>query len=189
MRGLIHGYINAVDAVNLRIGRIVMYGIFVLMGILLWSSISKTFFLPSLWTLEMAQFVMVAYYILGGPYSIQLGSNVRMDLLYGNWTARRKAWFDLFTVLLLIFYLAVLLWGAISSTAYSLGYWGTEPFSYFGGLLTGSEEVGRLERSPSAWRPYMWPIKTVMILGMFLMLLQCLSEFFKDVLRLKGETI
>ncbi|GAB5508701.1 MAG: TRAP transporter small permease subunit [Hyphomicrobiales bacterium] len=189
MRGLIHGYINAVDAVNFRIGRIVMYGIFVLMGILLWSSISKTFFLPSLWTLEMAQFVMVAYYILGGPYSIQLGSNVRMDLLYGNWTARKKAWFDLFTVLLLIFYLAVLLWGAISSTAYSLGYWGTEPFSYFGGLLTGSEEVGRLERSPSAWRPYMWPIKTVMILGMFLMLLQCLSEFFKDVLRLKGETI
>lgn len=189
MRGLIHGYINAVDAVNFRIGRIVMYGIFVLMGILLWSSISKTFFLPSLWTLEMAQFVMVAYYILGGPYSIQLGSNVRMDLLYGNWTARKKAWFDLFTVLLLIFYLAVLLWGAISSTAYSLGYWGTEPFSYFGGLLTGSEEVGRLERSPSAWRPYMWPIKTVMILGMFLMLLQCLSDFFKDVLRLKGETI
>lgn len=189
MRGLIHGYINAVDAVNFRIGRIVMYGIFVLMGILLWSSISKTFFLPSLWTLEMAQFAMVAYYILGGPYSIQLGSNVRMDLLYGNWSVRKKAWFDLITVLLLIFYLAVLLWGAISSTAYSLGYWGTEPFSFFGGLLTGSEEVGRLERSPSAWRPYMWPIKTVMIVGMFLMLLQCLSEFFKDVLRLKGETI
>jgi TRAP-type mannitol/chloroaromatic compound transport system permease small subunit len=189
MRRLMEGYIKAVDTVNLRVGRIVMYGIFVLMGILLWSSISKTFFLPSLWTLEMAQFVMVGYYILGGPYSIQLGSNVRMDLLYGNWSVRKKAWFDLVTVLLLIFYLAVLLWGAISSTAYSLGYWGTEPFSYFGGLLIGSEEVGRLERSPSAWRPYMWPIKAVMILGMVLMLLQCLSEFFKDVLRLKGETI
>lgn len=189
MRGLMHGYITVVDAVNFRIGRIVMYGIFVLMGILLWSSISKTFFLPTLWTLEMAQFVMVAYYILGGPYSIQLGSNVRMDLLYGSWSTRKKAWFDLFTVLLLIFYLCVLLWGAVSSTAYSLGYWGSEPFSFFGGLLTGAEEVGRLERSPSAWRPYMWPIKAVMVLGMFLMLLQCLSEFFKDVLRLKGETI
>lgn len=189
MRGLIKGYIKTVDAVNFRIGRFIMYGIFALMGILLWSSISKTFFLPSLWTLEMAQFVMVGYYILGGPYSIQLGSNVRMDLLYGNWPTRKKAWFDLFTVLLLIFYLAVLLWGAISSTAYSLGYWGTEPFSFFGGLLTGSEEIGRLERSPSAWRPYMWPIKAVMIVGMALMLLQCLSEFFKDVLRLKGETI
>ncbi|MGX9353223.1 TRAP transporter small permease subunit [Shimia sp. W99] len=189
MIGLMRGYVGVVDAVNLRIGRLAMYGIFVLMGILLWSSISKTFFLPSLWTLEMAQFVMVAYYILGGPYSIQMGSNVRMDLLYGDWSTRRKAWFDLVTVLLLIFYLLVLLFGAISSTAYSLGYWGTEPVSYLAGVLFGTEEVGRLERSPTAWRPYLWPIKVVMIIGMFLMILQCVAEFFKDVLRLKGEDI
>ena len=182
-------FIRIVDAVNYRVGRITMYGIFVLMGILLWSSVSKTFFLPTLWTLEMAQFVMVAYYILGGPYSIQLGSNVRMDLLYGEWSLRKKAWFDLFTVLFLIFYLCVLLYGAVSSTAYSLGYWGTEPFLFFGQLVTGTEEIGHMERSPTAWRPYMWPIKSIMILGMFLMLLQCLSEFFKDVLRLRGEQI
>tara|TARA_R110002051_G_scaffold79451_3_gene143264 strand:+ start:8464 stop:9033 length:570 start_codon:yes stop_codon:yes gene_type:complete len=189
MLNLIRKYISVIDAVNYRIGRVVMYGIFLLMGILLWSSISKTFFLPSLWTLEMAQFVMVAYYILGGPYSIQLGSNVRMDLLYGEWSARKKAWFDLITVLFLIFYLAVLLYGGISSTAYSLGYWGTEPLSYFGGLITGGEEIGRLERSSTAWRPYMWPVKSMMILGIFLLLLQCVSELLKDVLRIKGETI
>ena len=103
MLALMQRFIRVVDAVNYRVGRVIMYGIFVLMGILLWSSISKTFFLPTLWTLEMAQFVMVAYYILGGPYSIQLGSNVRMDLLYGEWSIRKKAWFDLFTVLFLIF--------------------------------------------------------------------------------------
>ncbi|WP_298356246.1 TRAP transporter small permease subunit [uncultured Litoreibacter sp.] len=189
MSGVMRGYIRAVEAANYRVGRLMMYFIFVLMGILLWSSISKTFFLPSLWTLEMAQFVMVAYYILGGPYSLQLGSNVRMDLLYGEWSPRKKAWFDLVTVLFLIFYLAVLLYGAISSTAYSLGYWGTEPFSYFGGLLTGSEKLGRMERSSTAWRPYLWPVKSIMILGMFLMLLQCISELLKDVLRLRGEAI
>ena len=61
-------YIRAVEAVNRRVGRIAMYLIFVLAGILLWSSVSKTFFLPSLWTLEMAQLMMVAYYVLGGPY-------------------------------------------------------------------------------------------------------------------------
>src|SRR6056297_1460809 len=98
-------YVRAVDGVNRWIGRIVMYGIFVMMGILLWSSISKTFFLPSLWTLEMAQFAMVAYYILGGPYAIQMGSNVRMDLLYGEWSDRRKAQVDAFTVFFLIVYL------------------------------------------------------------------------------------
>ncbi|GGX51171.1 C4-dicarboxylate ABC transporter [Tateyamaria omphalii] len=189
MQGLMRGYIRGVDAVNYRVGRVMMYGIFVLMGILLWSSISKTFFLPSLWTLEMAQFVMVGYYILGGPYSLQLGSNVRMDLLYGSWSVRRKAWFDAITVLLLIFYLCVLLYGAVSSTAYSLGHWKDAPFSYLFGVVIGTEDVGRLEQSSSAWRPYMWPIKAMMIVGFLLMILQCLSEFFKDILRLKGAEI
>ena len=183
------GYIRGVDALNYRLGRIVMYGIFLLMGILLWSSVSKTFFLPTLWTLEMAQFVMVGYYILGGPYSIQLGANVRMDLLYGGWSDRRKAWADLVTVCLLIFYLAVLLYGALVSTAYSLGYWRDTPVAYLFGVVIGTEEVGRLEQSSSAWRPYMWPIKAVMVVGLFLMLLQCISEFFKDILRLRGQAV
>ncbi|NNL19461.1 MAG: TRAP transporter small permease subunit [Boseongicola sp.] len=186
---LMRQFIHVVDAINYRMGRFVMYCIFVLMGVLLWSSVSKTFFLPSLWTLELAQFIMVGYYILGGPYSIQLGSNVRMDLFYGSWSARKKARFDVLTVLFLIFYLCVLLYGAVSSTAYSLGYWGSEPFSFFAGLVTGTEEVGRLERSPTAWRPYLWPVKSVMIFGLFLMLLQCVSELLKDVLRLRGEAI
>ncbi|MBW4707160.1 TRAP transporter small permease subunit [Roseobacter sp. YSTF-M11] len=181
MTGLAARYVRVVDAVNYRIGRIMMYGIFVMMGILLWSSISKTFFLPSLWTLEIAQFAMVAYYIMGGPYAVQLGANVRMDLFYGNWTPRKKAWFDAFTVLLLIFYLGVLLYGGLASTAYSLGYWGQEPLAYFAGLATGTEEIGRLERSSTAWRPYIWPVKTIMVAGFFLMLLQAISELIKDI--------
>ena len=189
MGAIIQKHIRAVDALNRRIGRLMMYVIFVMMGILLWSSVSKTFFLPSLWTLEMAQFTMVAYYMLGGPYSIQLGANVRMDLIYSSWSVHRKAWFDLITVLFLIFYLGVLLYGAVSSSAYSLGYWGSEPFSFFGGLLTGAEEVGRMERSSTVWRPYLWPIKAIMIVGILLMLLQCISELLKDVLRLRGEDI
>ena len=101
---MIH-FIKYVDAFNYRIGRFAMYGIFLMMGILLWSSISKTFFNPSLWTLEMAQFCMVTYYMLGGPYSIQMGSNVRMDLLYGEWDNHRKAQVDAMTIIFLIIYL------------------------------------------------------------------------------------
>jgi TRAP-type C4-dicarboxylate transport system permease small subunit len=108
MSGFMRSYICVVDGFNRRLGRFTMYGIFVLVGILLWSSITKTFFtVPSRWTLEMAQFAMVAYYILGGPYSIQMGSNVRMDLFYGDWSARRKAWFDAVTVFCLIGFLLV----------------------------------------------------------------------------------
>ena len=161
-------YVIWVDALNYRVGRLVMYGIFVMIGILLWSSVSKAFFLPSLWTLETAQFAMVAYYMLGGAYSIQLGANVRMDLFYGDWSLRRKASFDVITVFCLLFYLGVLLWGGVESTIYSLEYG---------------------ERSSSSWRPYLWPIKIAMCLGILLMLLQSLSELIKDIATLKGESI
>lgn len=183
------GFARFVDRINRAIGLVVMYGVFVLMGILLWSSISKTFFVPSMWTLEMAQFAMVAYYMLGGPYSILVGSNVRMDLFYGNWSLRRKATVDVITVLFLLFYLGVLLYGALGSTAYSLGYWGSAPTEFLAGLITGSEEIGRLERSSTAWRPYIWPVKTIMIVGLFLMLLQALSELIKDIARAVGREI
>ena len=167
MTGAMRGYILVVDTVNRRVGRVIMYGMFAIMAILLWSSLSKTFFNPSLWTLEMAQFAMVGYYILGGPYAVQTDANVRMDLFYGSWSARRKAWFDVFTVFFLLFYLAVLLWGGIDSTIYSFQYGG--------------------ERSPSAWRPYLWPIKVIMVTGIVLMVFQAVSEFFKDILRLRRE--
>ena len=162
------GYVTLIDRINYRIGRVMMYGIFVMIGILLWSSVSKTFFLPSLWTLEMAQFAMVTYYIMGGPYSLQLGSNVRMDLFYGEWSDRTKASVDCFTVLFLIGYLAVLLWGGLESTQYAIEY---------------------QERSYSAWRPYMWPIKVILCTGIFLMILQAISELIKDICRIRGESI
>lgn len=186
MIAALRAYVRFVYAVNYRIGRLAMWGLFAMMAILLWSSISKTFFNPSLWTLEMAQFAMVAYYMIGGPYAIQMGSHVRMDLFYGNWSPRRKAAIDAFTVLFLIFYLAVLLYGALGSTSYSLGYWGVEPVQFFLGLVTGTEEIGRLERSPSAWRPYLWPVKTIMVLGFSLMLLQAVAELIKDIARWRG---
>lgn len=187
MTAALKAYVRVIDPVNRMIGRIVMYGIFVIIGILLWSTISKAFLLPSLWTLETAQFAMVAYYILGGPYSIQMGSNVRMDLIYGEMSDRRKAAIDAMTVVFLLVYLGFLLYGGIASTAYSLGYFGSNPIGFFSGLATGSEELGFLERSPTSWRPYLWPIKTIMVIGIFLMLLQVLCELAKDILRLKGH--
>jgi TRAP-type mannitol/chloroaromatic compound transport system permease small subunit len=161
-------YVRVVDVVNRKVGRFAMYLIFVMMAVLLWSSISKTFFVPSLWTLEIAQFLMVAYYMLGGPYSLQLGSNVRMDLFYGDWSDRTKAWVDGITVFTLIFYLGVLLYGGISSTTYALEYG---------------------ERSASAWRPYMAPIKIVMSVAIALMLLQAIAIFLKDLAKIRGEEI
>ncbi|WP_039019426.1 TRAP transporter small permease subunit [Halocynthiibacter namhaensis] len=205
MNGILRGYIRWTDALNYRIGRVAMYLIFALVGVLLWSIMSRILsfniegYRPANWTLETAQFVMVAYYILGGPYSIQLGSNVRMDLFYGGWTVKQKAWMDFFTVFFLFFYLGVLLQGAVSSLSYSLGYYKLDgQWGFLGqiiwGFLTGGpsgagEIIGRLEVSATAWKPVLWPIKLTLALGITLMIIQTLSEFFKDILRIKGEDI
>ena len=141
---------------------------------------------------------MVTYYVLGGPYSIQLGSNVRMDLFYGGWSLKTKAWVDAFTVFFLMFYLGVLLYGALGSLAYALGYFGMEPLVYFrdlflsfvtGGFDGAAEKIGYLERSSTAWRPLLWPVKTILTFGVFLMLLQSLAEFCRDIGRIRGVEI
>lgn len=169
MPTVIRLYVRYVDKVNRFFGRLMMYGLLVMMGILLWSSLSKAIFVvPAFWTLETAQFALVAYYLIGGPYAIQMGTNVRMDLFYGRWTDKKKAWFDSFTIFFLIIYLGVLLYGGIDSTIYAVEY---------------------SERSPTLWRPQMWPIKTIMCFGIFLMLLQAFSELFKDVAKIRGVEI
>lgn len=160
----LRAYVRAVDGLNRRVGRLAMYLIFAMMAVMLWSVVTRQTGRPAIWTLEMGQFLMVAYYMLGGPYSVQLGGHVRMDLLYERWTPRRKAWFDAVTVFVLLFYLGVLLYGGIQSTGYA--------------LATG-------ERQSSLWRPLMWPVKLAATVGICLMLLQATAEFLKDLARLR----
>lgn len=161
-------YVRYVEKVNRAIGRCAMYLIFAMLGVLLYSSLSKTVFLPAHWTLETAQFLMVAYYLLGGSYSMQLGDHVRMDLLYSTWKPRTRSLVDSVTVLCLIFYLCLLLYGGYSSTTYAIEYG---------------------EQSYSAWAPYMAPVKIVMTFGVFLMLLQALATLFKDIAAARGEEL
>lgn len=146
-----------------------MYFIFVMMGILLFSSASRTFFgISHIWIVEMAQFVMTAYYLLGGGYSMQLDSHVRMDLLYSRWSPRGQALADILTSGFLIFFLVVLLVGGISSTEYALTYG---------------------QKNYSSWAPPLAPIKIIMTTGIALMLLQAIAVFFKDVAKARGETL
>ena len=121
--------------------------------------------LPLSWCIEMAQFTMTAYYIVGGPYSMQLDSHVRMDLLYSRFSPRNQARLDSFTAIFLVVYLVCLLIGAISSTEYAIEY---------------------NQRKFSQWNPSMIPIKLIMVFGIFLMLLQAISTFFKDIAKSRG---
>lgn len=162
-------YVRAIDAMNRVVGRCVMYLIFVMMGVLLFSSGSRALFSQSyVWVVEMSQFLLTAYYLLGGGYSLQLDSHVRMDLLYSRWSPRTKAIVDCITVFFLIFYLVFLLLGGISSTEYAIDH---------------------NQKNYSSWAPLMWPIKLVMCIGIFMMLLQVTALFFKDLAKARGEEL
>jgi TRAP-type mannitol/chloroaromatic compound transport system permease small subunit len=155
-----------VDAINRLVGRFSMYLMFGMMFILLYASFSRTVLNSAVvWAVELAQFFMAAYYLLGGGYSIILHGHVRMDVLYSKWSPKKRALADSLTAVVLLFYMVVLLYGSISSTAYSIQY---------------------NQHNYSAWAPPLWPIKIIMVIGIFLMLLQCISRFIKDVCMAKG---
>jgi len=169
MPRVIKAYVRYVDALNRSVGTVVLYMIFVMMGVLLFGSISRYVFNASfLWVIEMSQFLMAAYYLLGGGYSLQMESHVRMDVFYERWAPRTRAFWDSLTAFCLVFYLGFLTLGGVSSTSYALQYG---------------------QKNYSAWAPLMWPIKMVMTIGIVLMLLQAISIFFKDLAKFTGREI
>jgi TRAP-type mannitol/chloroaromatic compound transport system permease small subunit len=169
MPGPIRAYVRWVDALNRAVGSVVMYLTLAMMALLLFGSLTRYVFnVPFVWIIEMAQFMMAAYYILGGGYSMQLDAHVRMDVLYERWRPRTQAFVDSITAFFLVFYLAILLYGGWSSSTYSLKY---------------------NQTNYSAWGPPMAPIKIIMTVGIALMLLQAISMFFKDVAKYTGRDI
>ena len=94
-------YVRWVDAFNRVVGRIVMFMIFVMIGVLLYASVARTAFnSPLIWSIEVSQFLMSSSYLLGGAYAMQMGAHVRMDLFYSRWSDRTRAWVDALTILL-----------------------------------------------------------------------------------------
>jgi TRAP-type mannitol/chloroaromatic compound transport system permease small subunit len=169
MPRFIKAYVRYVDAVNRALGSVVMYLTLVMMALLLFGSLTRYVFnVPFVWIIEMAQFLMVAYYILGGGYSLQLDAHVRMDVLYERWKPRTRAFADSLTAFFLVFYLVIMVRGGISSSLYSLKY---------------------NQTNYSAWAPPMAPIKIIMTVGIALMLLQAISILFKDIARFTGREI
>ena len=66
-------FIHSVEATNRVVGKFSMYLVFAMIGILLYEPIARNLFgKSSIWSVEMAQFTMAAYYLLGGGYSMML---------------------------------------------------------------------------------------------------------------------
>ena len=169
MPKIISIYINIVDTICEKVGRFVMYWVFFMMFLLILSFITRNIInFPLMWIIEMAQFTITAYYLLGGGYSMLTDDHVRMDLFYGKLSNKGKAKMDIFTSFFLIFYLIILFMGSITSLIYT---------------------IETKQKLFTAWAPYVWPIKTLMLIGILLMLLQAFSTLFKDIAKMKGNNI
>ncbi len=169
MPKIVKFYVRFINAVSQRVGKSVRYGIIAMIGILLFETISRTIFnSPREWTVELSQFVMATYYILGGSYALLMGSQVRMDLLYDRWSAKTRAIVDAITAFLAAFYIAVFILGGIDSAIYALKY-------------------GQVTYSP--WGPPLAPIKIIFVCGATLVLLQIIANFFRDLAIARGKPI
>lgn len=158
-------YVRWIDRISDAVGILAMYLVFVMIGILLADAIwSNVIGYPIHWGIEAAQFALAAYYFMGGARTLKNDSHVRMDLFYENLSTRGKAKMNLITMVCLLFYLGVMLFGSISSLNYA---------------------IETNERRFSMWNPSMIPIKALMVACIVLMLLQTLSLIVKHVATLR----
>ena len=161
MQRWLNGYVTIVGRLSGAVGVVAMYLIFAMIGILLLDAITRNVIdIPLHWCIEAAQFTLAAYYFTGGAMTLRDDDHARMDLFYERLSVRGKAWLDLVTSACLIFYLVVLLIGAVSSTQYA--------------IQTGETRF-------SMWNPSMIPIKVLMCCCIVLMLLQSVALIIKDV--------
>ncbi len=162
-------YVRTIDKMSRAIGKFAMLLVLGMIAILLYEALSRTIFnKPHIWPVEMAQFVMAAYYLLGGAYTLLLDGHVRMDLLYHRWSTKKKAVADVITFFIVLIYMVVLIIGGVKGLIYAVKY---NQVSY------------------SAWAPTVIPIKIIMNFGIFVMFLQTISELIKDFAVARGEDI
>lgn len=167
MKGMLKAYVDGVDWLSEKVGIVAMSLVVVMIAVLLLDAVTRNVIrMPLHWCVEFAQFTLVAYYFMGGAMTLKNNNHVRMDLLYDHASERGKHWIDLVTVACLIFYLAVLLYGSISSLRYA---------------------IATNETRFSMWNPSMIPIKSLLTACIVLMLLQSFSLLIKHAMALKGR--
>ncbi|MFD2236509.1 TRAP transporter small permease subunit [Aureimonas populi] len=155
MRGVIEAYVRVVDRLSDWVGIVAMYLVYAMGAVLLADAIARNTFSLSLhWGVELVQFMLAAYYFMGGAKTLKDEDHVRMDLIYSRFGPRGRAVLDFATVWCLLFFLVVLLIGSTSSLEYA---------------------ISTNERRFSMWNPSMIPIKALMVGCIALMILQTLA--------------
>ena len=121
----------------------------------------KLFLAPTIWAYDMSRFLYGALFMLGAGYALSKGVHIRADFLYRNFKTKTQGLIDFW--LYLIFYFP----GLIVFFYMTLGF--------------VQESIMRGERGmDTTWMPYMWPIKSCLLIGIIFLLIQGVSELLKS---------
>lgn len=151
-----------IDTFSLWVGRTVCWLTIPLFGAMVYEITARYVFVaPTMWAFDISRMLYGALFMLGAGYALSKGVHIRADFIYRNWSQKTQGIID--ATLYVVFYfpgLLVFLWMA-TDFAY---------LSWFRG------ERGM----DTAWMPYMGPIKTVLPVGIVLLLIQGISELLKS---------
>jgi TRAP-type mannitol/chloroaromatic compound transport system permease small subunit len=115
---------------------------------------------PTIWSHEMGLYVFGAIITLGAAYTLLHKGHVTMDVVYIKLSPKARATMDVATFIFFFLFVVVLLWKGWDMT------W---------------KAIRIMERSQSVWAPVIWPSRLVIPVGAFLLLLQGLSKFIRDM--------
>ncbi len=153
---------RAIDAFQERVGRAVAWLMFLMVVIVFGDVVLRYAFNRSyVWTQELEWHMFGVVYLLAAGYTMLYDEHVRVDILYSRFSPRKKAWFDF--VLLFVFFLPSCL--AILYTT-----WPFVKASF--AVNEGSPDPGGI--------PARWVLKSVILVGFGLLILQGISQAIKN---------
>ncbi len=117
---------------------------------------------PTAWAYDVSRMLYGAMFMLGAGYALSRGVHIRADFLYRNWSDRTQGVIDL------LLYCTLFTFGMLG-----LLYSG---FDYFMSSISPRLEVA----NDTAWAPYLFPVRSAIPIGAFLLLLQGISEALKS---------
>ncbi len=168
----IQAVIRGIDAVSEITGKVMIWLVVVLTSVIGYEIFSRYFLnAPTMWAFDLSYMIGGTFFLMGEAWTLRKQQHVRIDIFYNRFSPRGRAVIDIFFYLVFFFPLwAGLLWALI-------------PYVQF------SWELG--ERSMQGyWQPIIYPFKTVMPIGVLLLLLQGVAEFLRSaVIAFGGEEI
>lgn len=152
---------HIIDSISERSGRIISYGAVLIMVIILWEIVARyAFNRPTVWAHELSQFIFGAFFMLAGAYALRHRAHVSMDMLYARQSVRTRAIMDVAASVLFFLFCGVLLWQGVILAWRALEIW---------------------ERTYSAWAPPIFPVKLMIPIGAFLILLQGWVDLMRNI--------